>query len=156
MRWQGIGHTDPLPAKDQKPHRSREGVSKAHPRTTRVLAGRLHRLRPGRRPVGIRQGGCLLHERAFPLELFPPLGYLPPLTAFSSPDRLFLPWPSFPSFFFRIWVLVCVALCKLGAHHAISRFGSRAIGDCCHFGPYSLLGHGGSSHRALSCCSFGN
>ena len=58
--------------------------------------------------------------------------------------------------FFRLWVLVCVALCKLGTHHAISRFGSRAIGDCCHFGPYSLLAHCGSSHRALSCCSFGN
>ena len=50
--------------------------------TTCVLAGRLppgsgHRL-SGHRPVGIRQGGCLLHERAFSLGLYPPLGPYPP------------------------------------------------------------------------------
>ena len=33
----------------------------------------------------VEQGGCLLHERAFSLELFPPLGL------FSSPGRPFLP-----------------------------------------------------------------
>ena len=32
----------------------------------------------GHRPVGHRQGGCLLHERAFSLELFPPLGLFHP------------------------------------------------------------------------------
>ena len=37
----------------------------------------------GHRPVGIRQGGCLLNERAFSLEVFPPLGF-------------FLPWVFFP------------------------------------------------------------
>ena len=40
----------------------------------------------GHRPVGIRQGGCLLHERALSLKGVPPLGFFPPLTAFSSPS----------------------------------------------------------------------
>ena len=52
--------------------------------TTCVLAGRpppspgSGRRLPGHRPVGIRHGGCLLHERAFSLE-------------FSSPGVCFLP-----------------------------------------------------------------
>ena len=51
--------------------------------TTCVLAGRppspgSGRRLSGHRPVGIRQGGCLLHERAFSLDYFLPWGFFLP------------------------------------------------------------------------------
>ena len=70
----------------------------------------------GHRPVGIRQGGCLLHERALSLKGVPPLGFLS--TPGFSPLTVFPPlWPALGS---RVRRLVY----KLGTHHAKSPYGA--------------------------------
>ena len=108
VRWQGIGHTDPLPAKDHKPHRSRGSVEfllletqnnnpiQSTASITNTCAS-FHR--QGQRPQ-CRAGVCCMSGQ-LRCRCFLP-GFIPPLTVFSSPDWLF------PDFF-RRWVLLCDA-----------------------------------------------
>ena len=76
----------------------------------------------GHRPVGIRQGGCLLHERTLSLKGFPPLGFFlpwvsfPPL-GFFSPDR-------FPPLCPALGSRVRRPVYKLATHHAKYPYGS--------------------------------
>ena len=112
VRWQGIGHTDPLPAKDHKPHRSRGSVTfllletqNNHPMQSTAsstnICSSFHR--QGQRPQ-CRAGVCCTSGQRLCRCFLP--GFIPPLTAASSPDRLFLPCPSFPPLtgFRRRWV----------------------------------------------------
>ena len=103
VRWQGIGHTDPLPAKDHKPHRSRGSVefllletqnnnpmqSTASSTNTCSPFHRKGQRSQCRTGVCCRSGRLL--SRCFLPWVFSPLTVVPP--------------------FFRLWVLVCVALC---------------------------------------------